>query len=88
MSLKYMHAVVQALMPTFQQGNAPLYLLEQAVTTLATVAEQTGEEFSAIAGQVIDVMLAVLTNDSTRDEEMLRGRAVECVSLAGLFFSL
>lgn len=89
LALRYMEPIVRALLPVFHAASSGTefikpYLLEQALTTLATVAESTGRGFAKVGAEVVNVGLQLLESAGTAAYETLRGRTVECISLCAV----
>ena len=57
---------------------------EQAVTTIATVADSAQEKFVPFYGTFVPILKQILQNTPFNEHQMLRGKAMECVSLIGL----
>jgi hypothetical protein len=60
------------------------YLQEQAITTLATVADAAGERFAEYYPTVMPVLLNILRTATTKEYRLLRGKTMECASLIAL----
>nr|CAD7455393.1 unnamed protein product [Timema tahoe] len=59
-------------------------VLEQVVTTIASVADTSEEQFVAYYDRLMPCLKYIISNANTEDLKMLRGKAIECVSLIGL----
>lgn len=59
-------------------------VLEQVVTTIASVADTSGEQFVAYYDRLMPCLKYIIQNANTEELKMLRGKAIECVSLIGL----
>ncbi|XP_067014129.1 importin-5 [Anabrus simplex] len=59
-------------------------VLEQVVTTIASVADTSEEQFVAYYDRLMPCLKYIIQNATTPDLKMLRGKAIECVSLIGL----
>ncbi|XP_063224188.1 importin-5 [Bacillus rossius redtenbacheri] len=59
-------------------------VLEQVVTTIASVADTSEEQFVAYYDRLMPCLKYIIMNANTDDLKLLRGKAIECVSLIGL----
>uniref|UniRef100_A0A1L8DXF0 Putative karyopherin importin beta 3 n=4 Tax=Nyssomyia neivai TaxID=330878 RepID=A0A1L8DXF0_9DIPT len=59
-------------------------VLEQVVTTIASVADTAGKEFITYYDRLVPCLKYIIQNGKTDDIKMLRGKTIECVSLIGL----
>ncbi|CRK99390.1 CLUMA_CG012554, isoform A [Clunio marinus] len=59
-------------------------VLEQVVTTIASVADTTGKEFVVYYDRLMPCLKYMILNANTEELKMLRGKTIECVSLIGL----
>lgn len=59
-------------------------VLEQVVTTIASVADTTEKEFITYYDRLMPCLKYIIQNANTEDLKMLRGKTIECVSLIGL----
>lgn len=59
-------------------------VLEQVVTTIASVADTSEEQFVAYYDRLMPCLKYIIQNANTEELKMLRGKAIECVSLIGL----
>lgn len=59
-------------------------VLEQVVTTIASVADTSEKEFVAYYDRFIPCLKYMIQNANTEELKMLRGKTIECVSLIGL----
>ncbi|XP_070496261.1 importin-5 [Chironomus tepperi] len=59
-------------------------VLEQVVTTIASVADTTEKEFIVYYDQLMPCLKYIIANANTDELKMLRGKTIECVSLIGL----
>jgi len=60
------------------------YVMEQAVTTIATVADTAQERFLQYYDTFMPVLVEMLTKANTKEYRLLRGKTIECISLIGL----
>ena len=59
-------------------------VLEQVVTTIASVADTTEKDFVPYYDRLIPCLKYMIQNANTDELKMLRGKTIECVSLIGL----
>ncbi|KAK7864488.1 hypothetical protein R5R35_003107 [Gryllus longicercus] len=59
-------------------------VLEQVVTTIASVADTSEEQFVTYYDRLMPCLKYIIQNANTEELKMLRGKAIECVSLIGL----
>lgn len=59
-------------------------VLEQVVTTIASVADTTEKEFVVYYDRLMPCLKYMIQNANTEELKMLRGKTIECVSLIGL----
>jgi len=59
-------------------------VLEQVVTTLASVADTAEERFITYYDRFIPCLKYIITNAVSDELKMLRGKTIECISLIGL----
>ena len=59
-------------------------VLEQLVTTLATVADIAEEHFVPFYDQFMPSLKFIMVNATRKDYRLLRGKTIECISLIGL----
>lgn len=59
-------------------------VLEQIVTTIASVADTCEKEFAVYYDSLMPCLKYIITNATTEELRMLRGKTIECVSLIGL----
>lgn len=59
-------------------------VLEQVVTTIASVADTTEKEFCAYYDRLMPCLKYIIENGTSEELRMLRGKTIECVSLIGL----
>ncbi|XP_037940844.1 importin-5 [Teleopsis dalmanni] len=65
-----------------EKGNK--LVLEQVVTTIASVADTCEKEFVAYYDRLMPCLKFIIQNANAEDLRMLRGKTIECVSLIGL----
>lgn len=59
-------------------------VLEQVVTTIASVADTTEKDFIVYYDRLMPCLKYIIQNATTEELKMLRGKTIECVSLIGL----
>ncbi|KAL1132390.1 hypothetical protein AAG570_010345 [Ranatra chinensis] len=59
-------------------------VLEQVVTTIASVADTSEEQFVTYYDRLMPALKYIIQNANTPNLKMLRGKTIECVSLIGL----
>eukprot|EP00960_Hanusia_phi_P047379 758377-Hanusia_phi.AAC.3 len=57
---------------------------EQAITAIASVADCVQDQFKPFYGGIMPVLKDILRNCVHKDQRMLRGKAMECISLIGI----
>ncbi|XP_030375758.1 importin-5 [Scaptodrosophila lebanonensis] len=65
-----------------EKGNK--LVLEQVVTTIASVADTCEQEFVAYYDRLMPCLKFIIQNANSEEFRMLRGKTIECVSLIGL----
>lgn len=60
------------------------YVMEQAITTLATVADSAEDKFDKYYGIFMPVLIDILGKAADKEYRLLRGKTMECISLIGL----
>ena len=65
--------------------NSPKqYAQEQAMTTLAQVADSAANEFKKFYSQLMPTLLNFLTAPASKETRLLKGKAIDCASLIAL----
>ncbi|XP_015121637.1 importin-5 [Diachasma alloeum] len=59
-------------------------VLEQVVTTIASVADTCEEQFLTYYDRLMPCLKYIIQNANQQEHKMLRGKTIECVSLIGL----
>ncbi|CAL7948610.1 unnamed protein product [Xylocopa violacea] len=59
-------------------------VLEQVVTTIASVADTCEEQFVTYYDRLMPCLKYIIQNANQEEHKMLRGKTIECVSLIGL----
>lgn len=65
-----------------EKGNK--LVLEQVVTTIASVADTAEEKFQAYYDRFVPCLKYIIQNGTTTELRLLRGKTIECISLIGL----
>lgn len=65
-----------------EKGNK--LVLEQVVTTIASVADTCEEDFSTYYDRLMPCLKYIIQHANAEELRMLRGKTIECVSLIGL----
>lgn len=65
-----------------EKGNK--LVLEQVVTTIASVADACGKEFGTYYDRLVPCLKYIIQNANAEELRMLRGKTIECISLIGL----
>ncbi|KAG6004336.1 hypothetical protein E4U21_001149 [Claviceps maximensis] len=60
------------------------YVQEQALSTIATIADAAQAAFSKYYDTLMPLLVSVLQNQSEKDYRLLRGKAMECATLIAL----
>lgn len=60
-------------------------VLEQIVTTIASVADTVEKDFVDYYDRLMPCLKYIIANATTDDFKMLRGKTIECVSLIGMY---
>lgn len=61
-----------------------VYVQEQAITTIATVADSAEDKFVKYHGSIMPLLLNVLRQATQKQYRLLRGKTMECASLIAL----
>lgn len=59
-------------------------MLEQIVTTIATVADAVEEHFVLYYDEFMPSLKFIMANGTAKEYRLLRGKTIECISLIGL----
>ncbi|KAJ1675451.1 importin subunit beta-3 [Spiromyces aspiralis] len=60
------------------------YVQEQAITTIATVADSAQDRFREYYSRIMPLLLNVLENAKEREHRLLRGKTIECATFVAL----
>ncbi|KAJ2648904.1 importin subunit beta-3 [Coemansia sp. RSA 1250] len=60
------------------------YVQEQAITTIATIADNAQAKFNKYYGTIMPMLLNVLAQATDREHRLLRGKAMECATFIAL----
>jgi HEAT repeat protein len=78
----YLHELLQRLYQLLSHHRK--IVLEQAITAVASVADSAEENFAQYYETFMPKMKEVLQHANTKETRMMRGKAMECISLIGL----
>ena len=78
----YLESVLLKLFQLLQGGKR--IVQEQAITTIATVADIAEDKFIQYYDSFMPMLKNILENATDKTHRLLRGKAMECVSLIGL----
>jgi hypothetical protein len=78
----YLSSIIPKLLLLMNTGV--IYSQEQAITTLATVADTAGSEFSQYYPGIMPVLMNFLRMPNQKELRALRGKTMECASLVAL----
>eukprot|EP01135_Chromosphaera_perkinsii_P006621 Nk52_evm23s554 gene=Nk52_evmTU23s554 len=78
----YLEGVLLKLFQLLQGGKR--IVQEQAITTIATVADIAEDKFIKYYNTFMPMLINILENATDKTHRLLRGKAMECVSLIGL----
>ncbi|KAI8903813.1 armadillo-type protein [Gorgonomyces haynaldii] len=78
----YLESIIPKLLNLMNTGK--VFAQEQSITTLATVADSAGAEFSKYYSSIMPVLLNFLQNARDKELRSLRGKTLECASLVAL----
>ncbi|KAG2213565.1 hypothetical protein INT46_002271 [Mucor plumbeus] len=78
----YLDAIFERLLILLKTSKT--YVQEQAITTIATVADCAEDRFNKYHGVIMPLLLDILRQASDKQYRLLRSRAIECASLIGL----
>jgi hypothetical protein len=75
----YIGTIIEKLLALLNTGK--LFVQEQAIITLATVADSAGPEFSQYYSKIMPILLQILNVPNEKEFRNLKGKALECSSL-------
>jgi HEAT repeat protein len=78
----YLDALLNQLFNLLQHGRK--IVLEQAITAVASVADSSEVNFGKYYDRFMPYLKDVLAKATTKEYRMMRGKAMECISLIGL----
>ncbi|CEP09674.1 hypothetical protein [Parasitella parasitica] len=78
----YLDAIFEHLLILLKSNK--IYVQEQAITTIATVADCAEDRFNKYHSVIVPLLLNILHQASDKQYRLLRSRAIECASLIGL----
>ncbi|KAF9194751.1 hypothetical protein BGZ49_003131 [Haplosporangium sp. Z 27] len=80
--IPYLDAIFERLLSLLNTGTT--YVQEQAITTIATVADTAEECFVKYYGPIMPLLMNVLRQATDQEYRLMRGKAMECASLIAL----
>lgn len=78
----YLDAIFERLLILLRTSKT--YVQEQAITTIATVADSAKDKFVKYHNVIMPLLLDILRQASDKQYRTLRSRTIECASLIGL----
>lgn len=81
----YLDPIVERLLKMPIASSEKCYCQEQAITSLAMVADASETPFQKHYTSIIPLLLGVLQNAHNKDHSKLRVKAMECAGLVGVF---
>ncbi|KAJ3017191.1 hypothetical protein HKX48_003673 [Thoreauomyces humboldtii] len=78
----FLPSIFQKLVVLLNTGKT--YVQEQAITTIATVADCAGENFATYYASIMPFLLNILKQAHNKEFRLLRGKTMECASLIAL----
>ncbi|KAI9481685.1 MAG: armadillo-type protein [Benjaminiella poitrasii] len=78
----YLDAIFDRLLILLKTSKT--YVQEQAITTIATVADCAEDRFNKYHAAIMPLLLSILHQAGDKEYRLLRSRAIECASLIGL----
>ncbi|KAF9394692.1 hypothetical protein CPC16_010607 [Podila verticillata] len=78
----YLDAIFERLLSLLNTGTT--YVQEQAITTIATVADSAEDRFVKYYSGIMPLLINVLRQATNKEYRLLRGKAMECASLIAL----
>ncbi|QSL64408.1 hypothetical protein MERGE_001709 [Pneumocystis wakefieldiae] len=93
MQKKFHKQVLSALIPVLEAPeprllyllkNQKRYVQEQAITTIATVADAAEKKFIKYYDSIMPLLINILNQAKQKEYKLLRGKAIECVTLIAI----
>ncbi|KAF9969006.1 hypothetical protein BGZ65_012375, partial [Modicella reniformis] len=78
----YLDGIFDRLLSLLNTGTT--YVQEQAITTIATVADSAEDRFVKYYSSIMPLLVNVLRQATNKEYRLLRGKAMECASLIAL----
>jgi len=78
----FLDGLLSKLLVLLHQGNK--IVQEQAVTAIAAIADCIQDQFTKYYDTFMPFLKSVLSNATSKDYRILRGKAMECISLIGV----
>ncbi|KIY64331.1 ARM repeat-containing protein [Cylindrobasidium torrendii FP15055 ss-10] len=82
--LPYLDSIVERLLKLMTSETEARYVQEQAVTTLAMVADASERTFGKHYSVIMPLLLNVLRNADTSEYKRMRNKAMECAGLIAI----
>lgn len=79
-----LESILQARIADLVEGGGRRLVLEQMVTTIASVADTCEEDFIKFYDHLMPCLKEIIRNAVAPELKLLRGKTIECVSLIGL----
>jgi len=78
----YLDGILERLLGLLRSDKR--YVQEQAVTTIATVADAAAEKFIKYYDHIMPLLIAAMQSGSGKEFRILRAKAIECATLIAL----
>lgn len=78
----YLDTLLAKLLALLNEGK--IIVQEQVVTAIAAIADCMEERFVKYYDPIMDILKKILNNANSPEYRMLRGKAMECISLIGV----
>ncbi|KAG0331637.1 hypothetical protein BG000_010719 [Podila horticola] len=78
----YLDSIFERLLSLLDSGT--IFIQEQAITTIATVADSAEERFVKYYSSIMPLLINVLQQATSSEYRLLRGKTMECASLIAL----
>ncbi|KAK9764648.1 importin subunit beta-3 [Basidiobolus ranarum] len=78
----YLDTIFERLLTLLHSSKT--YVQEQAITTIATVADSAEDRFAKYYSAIMPLLINVLRQATQKEYRLLRGKAMECASLIAL----
>lgn len=78
----YLDMIFQRLLILLNTGKR--YVQEQAITSIATVADSAGDHFVKYYSSIMPLLMNILRQANQKEFRLLRGKTLECATLVAL----